>query len=568
MTQNKFKTFFQKNELNIILYLILFILLSSFLLSFYFYNSKHSIYNDEYVYLINTVIINENGIEKTHRIKDPIDIDGIVEYKIDLSEYMDLEKISLETRFAYCNAEVYADGKLIYELKKPENAIVKSGGYKTVIIDLPDNLKSPYINIKIEPLLSSMKTYKIRDISIGKKSDIILVKLKEEVITIILCIILIFTFIVILIINLRNKDFTKSENYSLLLLSLYGLLLAVYFLTQLWSTGYFLSGFSESIYFHEFISLSLVFVPATMYIKHKVDKKFTLIFDALIFILIFNATMQFILTLAGVKEFKEMLIHSLGLITITMLFIIISIILSDGEKYPFKKKMLVPVILIIISTLFVLVYYLLYKVLIFKTYAFIISISIIVIGYKELYERYVYYKKEEIEKNIYKELASKDSLTGLCNRQAHEEFIIKVQDDKISGWIISIDINNLKYINDTFGHLSGDNLIKCFANILKQIQKENPKINAFRIGGDEFFIFFEENENYDISKLVAKLKEEYSQGNCFDYGFIQSFSAGYYYYDSSVSTSVMDVYNKADKMMYSDKAFYKKEFRKFLKNKG
>lgn len=69
--------------------------------------------------------------------------------------------------------------------------------------------------------------------------------------------------------------------------------------------------------------------------------------------------------------------------------------------------------------------------------------------------------------------------------------------------LICMDIDNMKYLNDTFGHFSGDQLIKTISNELIKLKKEN--IFPGRTGGDEFQVIFfgyEKTESLKIAKIV------------------------------------------------------------------
>lgn len=112
---------------------------------------------------------------------------------------------------------------------------------------------------------------------------------------------------------------------------------------------------------------------------------------------------------------------------------------------------------------------------------------------------------EEIqENNAYREIALKDKLTGLYNRYAFEMDVSKITDLELEYLgIVSMDINNLKYYNDNFGHLQGDKLIKEAAKIISSVF---PRV--YRTGGDEFvaLVFYDEVEILDEKKetLVRK----------------------------------------------------------------
>ncbi|MBQ0078630.1 MAG: diguanylate cyclase [Eubacterium sp.] len=84
-------------------------------------------------------------------------------------------------------------------------------------------------------------------------------------------------------------------------------------------------------------------------------------------------------------------------------------------------------------------------------------------------------------------VVTKDSLTGLDNRLAFDEMMNNIASDvrADAGWTMYMfDVNGLKYINDTFGHLAGDELIVSAANIIKESFGDAG--HYYRIGGDEF----------------------------------------------------------------------------------
>jgi GGDEF domain-containing protein len=82
------------------------------------------------------------------------------------------------------------------------------------------------------------------------------------------------------------------------------------------------------------------------------------------------------------------------------------------------------------------------------------------------------------------ELALRDALTGLANRRNVEERITTRIASRQTFCVISLDLNRLKQVNDTHGHLAGDNLLKQFAEELRS--NIGPSGIAGRWGGDEF----------------------------------------------------------------------------------
>jgi len=107
-------------------------------------------------------------------------------------------------------------------------------------------------------------------------------------------------------------------------------------------------------------------------------------------------------------------------------------------------------------------------------------------------------------------LSEVDILTGLYNRYSFEEKIKELNYEKyLPLGVIMGDVNGLKLINDTFGHLEGDKLLKSISQILKEVC--HPKGYVFRWGGDEFIILIpncNELQCEQIIEDVAKKCEE------------------------------------------------------------
>ena len=104
---------------------------------------------------------------------------------------------------------------------------------------------------------------------------------------------------------------------------------------------------------------------------------------------------------------------------------------------------------------------------------------------------------------IYIHMAKIDPLTGLLNRQSYYKDI-KVKEKEITA-IVSIDMNNLKYLNDNFGHKAGDMALKVISAIFKEIVFY--KGSVYRIGGDEFVILAWADEYDRVVELKDKIKQ-------------------------------------------------------------
>lgn len=122
--------------------------------------------------------------------------------------------------------------------------------------------------------------------------------------------------------------------------------------------------------------------------------------------------------------------------------------------------------------------------------------------------RQLYYHMIDYHKMLCDEVQI-DGLTGLKNRKMFDQVIVEWFDQKVPFSLILIDIDHFKNVNDTYGHLTGDEVIKHLAEHLKAIT--NEKILCFRYGGEEFGLLIREvheDEVYSIAEHLRLIVEE------------------------------------------------------------
>ena len=113
--------------------------------------------------------------------------------------------------------------------------------------------------------------------------------------------------------------------------------------------------------------------------------------------------------------------------------------------------------------------------------------------------------QREAEKIIY-HLTYYDELTNLYNRRFFNKELERLTNQKhVPLSIIMIDVNGLKVVNDTYGHLEGDKYLKLIAEILKKSCKKTDVIS--RWGGDEFIILMPNAMKKDTDNIIKRIKE-------------------------------------------------------------
>ncbi|GLX67975.1 GGDEF domain-containing response regulator [Paenibacillus glycanilyticus] len=120
------------------------------------------------------------------------------------------------------------------------------------------------------------------------------------------------------------------------------------------------------------------------------------------------------------------------------------------------------------------------------------------------------------------EKANTDALTGLYNRM----YLSEVDNLTDYGAMLMIDMDNFKAINDTYGHLIGDQVLKAIASIIQKTIKPDNDL-AFRFGGDEFLVLLHEEDGaVETAQEIIRTVNELAIGSIIEQKDIASVSIG------------------------------------------
>jgi len=170
-------------------------------------------------------------------------------------------------------------------------------------------------------------------------------------------------------------------------------------------------------------------------------------------------------------------------------------------------------------------------------------------------------ERKDTEKRL-KKYASTDLLTEVLNRRAGLKYLQRemnlVELNNYTLAIIFIDVNDLKLVNDNFGHQEGDKLLQQVSDILQQSIRKNDKV--VRLGGDEFLLILPQSNKAAAEKIWERIQKEFekvSAENNKDYKI--SVSHGAVEYSPDYKKSLDQLIKKADKRMYEEKKKIKSE---------
>lgn len=156
------------------------------------------------------------------------------------------------------------------------------------------------------------------------------------------------------------------------------------------------------------------------------------------------------------------------------------------------------------------------------------------------------------EKLIYEN--EHDHLTGLYNKGKYLERIEREYPYKNSIAIFNFDVNNLKMMNDKFGHEAGDKLIIKAADSIRKVTSNH--VHGYRMGGDEFLMVACDVTQEEADTLKARWETELARLNTLEDGINCVIAVGMTFGEKEYDLS--SLLAKADELMYEDKKVKKK----------
>ena len=150
--------------------------------------------------------------------------------------------------------------------------------------------------------------------------------------------------------------------------------------------------------------------------------------------------------------------------------------------------------------------------------------------------------------------ANYDELTGVYNRRAFNKRANKIYYSNKSMFLMLMDVDDFKIINDKYGHLEGDKALIQIAHILNRtINNTHKNYSLARYGGDEFVIVGNIQNKDEVAQLISQIEEEekkYNKETNNKYNI--RLSIGYALQNDN-HTSVEDLIKEADALMYAKK---------------
>lgn len=442
------------------------------------------------------------------------------------------DQLYINVNSAYTKYTISHEDKEIYSFDVSDKSIIRSGGLNFKLIRIPELLLGKKIDIEFTPSVSNAPTINLYPIVVGSKDRIVDYYYTVEM-DLFIYSGLLFLFAIVLLVSSLVLAVFKFPFKNVLLISMLYYFAAQNIIMDSWTVFYVYNN-RFGLYFGLYFAYLLMPVPFLLLANEDLTSsgitdwrsRTTRVFAG---IMIVNFIFQSVLTLTGIREYNDMEYVTDSIFT-AALFVFMAAIFSIDYK---KHKDLVPLALTSIPTLlFLTLGMLLYKMKIIGDPAEFIVVSMGFFGAAKIVHLMILYVKHyrySVKRELYSELALLDNLSGLSSRYAYEKELNNIKDDLLSHdntLIAIIDLNNLKLINDDYGHSVGDEIISGVGKIVLEECGKLENANAYRIGGDEFVIIVKNSEPSaleiigNIKKKADDLKiQVMGQGSCLAVGY-------------------------------------------------
>ncbi|PKK99581.1 MAG: hypothetical protein CVV57_00595 [Tenericutes bacterium HGW-Tenericutes-2] len=166
-------------------------------------------------------------------------------------------------------------------------------------------------------------------------------------------------------------------------------------------------------------------------------------------------------------------------------------------------------------------------------------------------------ESKRVEQRL-RDLSEKDALTEIYNRRTFyvkvEELIELCNNKKTPFSLVMFDIDNFKYINDTYGHLVGDDVLKIITELINDDKRHKDQI--FRFGGEEFFLVLPNTKMDGAIKVANRIHEMIGNLNMPKVGKVTvSMGVVEYIENESIDNSI----KRVDDLMYAAKKLGKNQ---------
>lgn len=497
---------------------------------------------------------------------DTINIESIEDSKVLVYKYTTIKdnhkyKLCFKTLHTYVT--VYADDVNIYEYKPDVNKLLgKSYGVYAHSVAIPEHTQK--ISLELKSVYND-EPARVRDMAYETEADFLINMLRKSAIDLFMSAIMLVFGVTMIIIDLTSKEHSVDSDVQINFTSVgvFSILASFWAVNDTYILQILLQK-PDLIKAVSYISLMLMPVMCVSFI-HTMTLSTEKLSPNIVGILVaVDFTVTMVLTIGSVSDFPK-LVWITQIVTVITLFLMARLIFISIKHGVIERKRLSKVLfgvnMMAVGAITDLIRSKSHGHHNFSSGAFTkvgIVIFIIMLGIQLIKEKNKRQDKYNQDK-IRAQLAYIDGLTGLQNRLSFNNTEEDLDGGVKDCIVIQLDINDLKKVNDNYGHSEGDKHITSAANIIKKSFKLGT---CFRTGGDEFIVIMYNGTQEELDTAVEEMKimtETYNENE--KPPVEMAIAYGYAFYNHETD-SLRQVEIEADNSMYKCKREMKGERRK------
>lgn len=474
------------------------------------------------------------------------------------------ENTALCFRTKHIYLTVFIDNEILYRTPYANSRFyTNSTGANWVEIPLKAQHRGKTLRINYQ-LSYDEPNCGLSDITYCRPDGFVLSVIYERLPSLFICIVYVVIGIIFIVIGIITSRLIKND-FSLFWLGALALSVASYCFFETQVLQIFTAN-TRLIHLCVMFSMAMIPIPAIAYSSTFLEFKFkSLAFS----FMIISFVSFFILTIFNIADIAD---YHTSILVLQVLIILAMLILGVGivsyifnyirereETNVYVVAMIVGLLCIIVTGFIDIIRYWNHSAGNAAAYLRVGFFGFLVCFSIASCERIVHAFQTSMHAKMISKLAYEDGLTGLKNRTSYQEKIVSIETDNIPTGIVMMDLNNLKYVNDTFGHEDGDSLIITAASFIKRVFNI-PCTDCYRIGGDEFVVLIQDSNNdiayidkqcYDCVEALRQMYCEFNASRTEAFDIV--IAVGYNLYRPNSDISFKAAADVADSLMYDNK---------------
>ena len=410
------------------------------------------------------------------------------------------------------NFRVLFDGVLAYEYKFVQYSALfgKSYGMRIYMVDIPEGASS--VTMELDPLY---KKSKIGLICIERSGEYINGLYQRRLPGFALCGLILLIGVLMIIIGIITRGTVEGSNVDFFSLGAFAILTGIYSANETLILQLFTER-PDVVRFCSAVALMFISYFPVSFIANVTHHRDTIFLPILLSLIILNFIVTVVLSLLNISDVALMLTFShinIGLAVIMTSILMWRAIKKKTNDVGFLHTVITGMSFAMFGAGVDLLRYLLVprRIVgnsIFTRVGVLVFVVFMMIHLLRERTRIAVEREKSL---LMEKLAYTDGLTGLKNRLAFHLKENEIRTGHISCNVVQLDINNLKKVNDEYGHSEGDRHIISAANIISSCFDDIG--SCYRTGGDEFIVIAQNGDANDVDKAIEEMEKRSREYN-------------------------------------------------------